>query len=94
MNVMDNAKIQAILQNAQKHREVCMLAEALVMKLRIAPGQGLIPLLGYLEAYNNAEAVAYWVAQHLDEVEAVSTTQMLQELSVKLTLVLSRLTEE
>lgn len=93
MNIMDNPKIQAILLNAQKHQEICMLAEALMIKLRIAPGQGLVPLLGYPEAYNNTEVIAYWVAEHLNECEAASMTETLHELSVRLTLVLTRLTE-
>lgn len=91
MNISELDAFKAAVQEAQKRRQISQMAEALVFSLQIQNGHGLVPLLGYPDAYNNAEAVAYWVMDHLDETSADSPKETLRQLAVMLNNKLNRL---
>lgn len=94
MSIADHKAVQEALQRAQEQRLCQRLAQALVIRLRIVPGNWLGPLLSAPDAANNEAAVAAWVARYLYACREETFEQTLQALSCRLSRVLSRLNDD
>ena len=94
MNVNNFNDFLETLKEAKRRRQVCMLTEALMYLLRITQGHGLAALLGFPHACNNLEAVACWVAEHVDESDTDISNDKLGELAEELQRQLLDLIEE
>lgn len=93
MNISELDAFKAAVEEAHKRRQISQMAEALAFSLQIQNGHGLVPLLGYPDAYNNAEAIAYWVAENFNPGMFENPKEAVRTLRVELEKTLSRWTE-
>ena len=74
-------QIDDCIYEGRSEQQLRMIVSYLMQALRIPDGDHLVLTFGTGRERNNRQALMYWVAQHLDEIDPDETEERLKKLA-------------
>jgi len=74
-------QIHGCVGDSRSEQQLRLIVSYLMQALRIPDGDHLVLTFGTGRERNNRQALMYWVAQHLDEIDPDETEERLKKLA-------------